>query len=89
MIFLQRVQVKLCVTLRCSSYPEIVTLYMCFDSLCRFTVTDSAQVNNALSNESFYYQAKILILKLRAGIQSTLGQSTALNTSLPISSAIL
>lgn len=87
MIFLQRVQVKLCVTLRCSSYPEIVTLYMCFDSLCKFT--DSAQVNNALSNESYNYQAKILILKLRAGIQSTLGQSTALNTSLPISSAIL
>lgn len=87
MIFLQRVQVKFCVTLRCSSYPEIVTLYMCFDSLCKFT--DSAQVNNALSNESFNYQVKILILKLRAGIQSTLGQSTALNTSLPISSAIL
>ncbi len=87
MIFLQRVQVKFCVTPRCSSYPEIVTLYMCFDSLCKFT--DSAQVSNALSNESFNYQAKILILKLRAGIQSTLGQSTALNTSLPISSAIL
>lgn len=37
---------------------------MCFDSLCKFSVSDSAQVNNALSNVSFYCQAKILILKL-------------------------
>ncbi len=67
----------------------MVTLYMCFGSLCLFTVIVSAQVNNALSNESFNYQAKILILKLKARIRSTLGQSTAVNTSLPISSAIL